>query len=346
MATDRVLPLTFDPRANERANEPEIYLYSRWFYQREDPLRVRFPPYELQGMTPVRYLLEVQKELELAAGVHKVRIANDDHPYVFKEIDRPLYEPSDTDILEQELKNLELVRGSHFIVQLVAVVVSPNPYRTSTTAGDDDFLVLRGFLLEFHPHGTLEDALQSPDPVGAQSLQRWALHIAMGLQELHNLKLTHMDLKPSNIVINAEGDAILIDISGRAITQEWLSPEMRDLFSPCSEDLDTRIRNDFWAFRRLLSLMCSRSSDIQEQELLHSLESIVDPRPHISLCEAISKLQSRCIISTHPSQPRHYRTRRSTCHLEKGQYFANVTWTGNQPGPSRTPSAFWSQPDK
>ncbi|KAK7985514.1 hypothetical protein PG988_003136 [Apiospora saccharicola] len=79
VATGRVLPLTFNLCANKPTNEPEIYPYSRWFYQREDPLWVHFPPYEFQLMNLGRYLPEVQKELEFAAGAHKVRIANDDH---------------------------------------------------------------------------------------------------------------------------------------------------------------------------------------------------------------------------------------------------------------------------
>jgi serine/threonine protein kinase len=46
------------------------------------------------------------------------------------------------------------------------------------------------------------------------------MQIAMGLNELHRHGITHMDLKPSNIVISEQGDTVLIDISGRAITQE------------------------------------------------------------------------------------------------------------------------------
>jgi hypothetical protein len=127
-----------------------IQLCGRWFYMREDPFRVRFPYYNFDGEMPMRTLSEVKKERELAPGVHRAYLVPDDRLCVYKEVDRPLYEPRDTDILEQELQNLKLVRGTKFIVQLVAAVVSSNPYRTAREDNDDDPIVLRGLLVEYY----------------------------------------------------------------------------------------------------------------------------------------------------------------------------------------------------
>lgn len=287
IATTRPLPLEVDLEINDVG----IQLCGRWFYIREDPFRVRFPSYDFDSETPARNLSEVKKEQELAAGVHEARLIPDDRLYVYKEVDRPLYEPRDTDILEQELKNLKLVRGATFVVQLIGVVVSTNPYRTAREDGDDDILVLRGLLLEYHPNGTLEDVLRFSGHDVRQPWRRWAFQIASGLRELHSLGLTHMDLKPSNVVISAKGEAVLIDISGGAITQEWLSPEMRHLFSPCSQDFEARVQNDVWAFGKMLSQMGSVSSEDVEKELLNSVASLTDVSPRITLCDAISKLQ-------------------------------------------------------
>lgn len=50
-----------------------------------------------------------------------------------------------------------------------------------------------------------------------------------------------MDLKPGNIVISAGLNAILIDVSGSGgVTQEWLSPEIRDLPDPLSKNIESR----------------------------------------------------------------------------------------------------------
>jgi hypothetical protein len=51
-------------------------------------------------------------------GVYKVRVMGNEITYVYKEVDRPLYEPKDSELLEQELRNLILLHGIDGIVQL------------------------------------------------------------------------------------------------------------------------------------------------------------------------------------------------------------------------------------
>lgn len=166
VSTIRTLPVT------PHSPDPRDHIFTnRWYYYtREDPWRVRFPPatavispntrrIELSAVTPVR---------ELTPGVHLAKVdddASDDQLHVYKEIDRPGYEARDTPILVRELHNLECLRGSEHIVQLAAAVVSGNPYRTQaatdgTRGAVDDQLVFRGLLLQYYPNGTLSDALR------------------------------------------------------------------------------------------------------------------------------------------------------------------------------------------
>ena len=72
--------------------------------------------------------------------------------------------PRDSDVLEQELRNLERLRDSENVVKLVAAVVSDNPYRTTKATEDDTPDSLQGILLEYHPNGTLRTALQLRKP--------------------------------------------------------------------------------------------------------------------------------------------------------------------------------------
>jgi hypothetical protein len=58
--------------------------------------------------------------------VHLVRVNSVES--VYKEVDRPLYMPRDSEVLELELRNLERMRGSKGIMRLIAAVVSNNPY--------------------------------------------------------------------------------------------------------------------------------------------------------------------------------------------------------------------------
>lgn len=111
------------------------------------------------------YFSGIRKEKQLAAGVYTAYRGQ--LLYVCKEIDR---ERTDTAILVQELHNLSLLNGSKYFVQLVAVVVSSNPYPTAETDGS---LVVRGLLLEYHPNGTLEDALRSVDQSVRRPWRQW-----------------------------------------------------------------------------------------------------------------------------------------------------------------------------
>ena len=57
-----------------------------------------------------------------------------------------------------------------------------------------------------------------------------------------------MDLKAKNIVLSRNMHAILINISGiKGTTRKWLSPEMKSILEPLSQDIEARKQNDIWA---------------------------------------------------------------------------------------------------
>jgi serine/threonine protein kinase len=206
-----------------------------WLCIHEDPFRVRFPVYNGSSTVSTRNLSEIKKIQELGDGVHLVRVDNVE--YVYKEVDRPLYMPRDSEVLELELQNLERMRGSKGIVRLVAAVVSDNPYRTAKAKEDDNPTSLQGILLEYHPNGTLQSALQSPKL--NFPWHRWAVQITRAVDALHQNGIAHMDLKPRNIVLSKDLNAILIDTSGiGGTTRKWLSPEMKHQPNPLAQDID------------------------------------------------------------------------------------------------------------
>src|SRR5947207_2391537 len=63
---------------------------------------------------------------------------------------------------DTEVRNLERMRGSEGVVRLIAAVVSDNPYRTAKAIEGDPPTSFQGILLECHPSGTLQNALESP----------------------------------------------------------------------------------------------------------------------------------------------------------------------------------------
>jgi serine/threonine protein kinase len=182
---------------------------------REDASRIIYPPYIHDHSWPTRWLSDIQTEEGLGGCAFRVHIAKEKTPYIYKTVDRPLYRSGDTAVIQQELRNLKLLRGTSNIVQLFAVVISPNPYQTTTR--DENLNVIRGFLLEYHSGGTLELRLKNMNLVNFP-WRRWPLQIGNGVLALHQESISHMDLKPSNTVIDCDGNAVLIDISGAGVT--------------------------------------------------------------------------------------------------------------------------------
>ncbi|KAJ8124728.1 hypothetical protein O1611_g8913 [Lasiodiplodia mahajangana] len=257
-------------------------------YTQEDPLRVRFPLYRSDGGSPIEELSNITKMQELEAGVHKVRVGDDESLYIYKEIERPLYVPRDSEVLEQELRNLQLFPGTEGIARLVAAVISENPYQT--TNGQDSTTVLRGVLIEYCPNGTLKDALQSPRPQMDERWLVWGLQIAKALAYLHEKGVTHMDLKPANIVINAEWSTIVIDISGiGGVTPEWLSPRLREKADPLSQSLEIRKQNDIWALGKILFTIAKVSKSVDKQ----LLESVAWAAIQVPVCISLDDIIRR-----------------------------------------------------
>ena len=84
--------------------------------------------------------------------------------------------------------------------------------------------------------------------------------------------------------------AILIDVSGVGGTsRDWLSPEMRTLSEPLSEDLNSRIQNDIWALGKIVSVMANAANDKTVQRPLTRLSQLATTElpPRISLQDAL-----------------------------------------------------------
>lgn len=72
----------------------------------KNPSRVRFPVYKSsRSCVPTKDLSLIKKMKEFNMGVYLVHV--DSEEYVYKEIDRPLYMPKDSEVLESELRYLE-----------------------------------------------------------------------------------------------------------------------------------------------------------------------------------------------------------------------------------------------
>ncbi|KAI1987788.1 hypothetical protein LOZ53_004156 [Ophidiomyces ophidiicola] len=290
-----MLPLKSDLNTLPTSGNRFAEIASKLSYKiREDPLRVTYPHLEELSVS-TRWISDIQTKREIQHAVpwiSQVQLKNDKNWYIYKEIDGPFHSPRDSVVLQQELQNLKLFRGISSVVQLVAVVISKNPYLTA----DQDYSpsVMRGILLDYHSGGTLEQALMETDGRN-RPWCRWALQIAEALNQLHLSNITHMDLKPSNIVIDHQGNAVLIDISGiGGVTHGWLAPEMQEALDPLSLSFETRRKNDVWAYGQLISAMAEFNDNKREEKLMESVAAAAtakNPGLRLDLSCIIAKLK-------------------------------------------------------
>ncbi|KAJ6784636.1 hypothetical protein PWT90_04492 [Aphanocladium album] len=91
------------------------------------------------------------------------------------------------------------------------------PFRTSRLAGlvvwDDDEGSLMGLLMDFIPGRTLTAELSAGD-ASLDSRRKWFAQMESTMMQLHAADIIWGDVKPDNVMINDEGDAVLVDFGG------------------------------------------------------------------------------------------------------------------------------------
>lgn len=173
-------------------------------------------------------------------------------------------------------------------------MVFPNPYATDAQNSNPQ-MVIGGILLEYHSGGTLKHVLNERlGQIQEFNWKQWAFQIGNALDAMHRMKKTHMDLKPSNVVLDDRGDAILIDISGiGGVTYEWLSPEIKNEINPFDLPFQTRRWNDTWAYGALLKELASQ---VEHDSFWQTLDLVAgnltkDIQTRWTLSDAISHLK-------------------------------------------------------
>ncbi|KAF6842963.1 hypothetical protein CMUS01_02541 [Colletotrichum musicola] len=259
--------LVHDPLPDDYpfATEPD----GLWVGTREDPARFRYPTY-------------------IGTGTRQIDLSD-----VRQRFEWSLYIAYDSAALEKELRVLEQVGGRGNIVRLIAAVVSRNPYSTAADHQQDAAPVLRGILVEHHPGGTLAEVLLSAK-VDAP-WQRWGAQLCTAVDTLNQHNVTHMDVKPSNVVLDKDENLVLIDVGGAGgVTREWLSPPMLQLLEPLSTSFQVRKENDIWAVGKVLSKMAeAQEQGGKQQQLLRSAaEEAMDDPARASLSRMAANLWS------------------------------------------------------
>ncbi|KAJ5930556.1 hypothetical protein N7466_006049 [Penicillium verhagenii] len=279
--------LCLDPKVS---NPPPSLIGNMRYLIREDPMRVRYPPAtQFPSLRPIRSA-DLIKEVRMTPGVFRVRHKFENKQYVLKEVKVPGYIPQDTNIILQELANLEQFKGTRGIAQPAGISVFTSPYATCSEIRQP--MVINGILVEFYRGGTLAHVLRERS-FAHLPWQNWALQIGISLDNFHRAGKTHMDLKTANIVLGECGNAIIIDISGiGGTTHGWQAPETAYELSPLGLPFEARRLNDFWAFGKVVQAIASSIEDCPFKRTLDRVSGHLmdDVATRWSLSEALPQL--------------------------------------------------------
>lgn len=155
---------------------------------------------------------EIDFDSHMSGFVYKVRVNGE--TLIKKEIPGP----DTVDEFLYEINALNRLRHSHNVIQFYGVIV------------DDNDEYVKGLLISYADQGALIDVLFDHDhSLPWMRREKWARQIVEGLSEIHEAGFVQGDFTLSNIVIDDNDDAKIIDINRRGCPVGWEPPEATPL---------------------------------------------------------------------------------------------------------------------
>ncbi|MCJ1262264.1 hypothetical protein MMC22_002134 [Lobaria immixta] len=192
-----------------------------------------------------------------------------------------------------------------------------------------------GWLLPYHKKGNLDcyaRELRSRNLLSARLLYKWALQIVRGLQFLLNIGTWHGDIKPDNVVISDDEDAILIDFTRSFCTFATASPEIRDYWEytpgdcigiPSHWSLDAIEQSEVYSIGRTLYLV-GEGFDMGEIYktvgwINADYDSKVNFGPHSQTPQHLQVIVLRCVDQQPSRRPSLSQLQDSLVQLQMGE---------------------------
>ncbi|KAI0840825.1 hypothetical protein F5Y06DRAFT_294095 [Hypoxylon sp. FL0890] len=151
----------------------------------------------------------------MSGFVYKVRVSG--QTLIKKEIPGP----DTVDEFLYEVNALNSLRFSRNVIEFYGVVV------------DDEEEIVKGLLINYAEKGALIDVIYDSQEEGRDLpwplREKWARQIVQGLSDVHEAGFVQGDLTLSNIVIDYENNAKIIDINRRGCPVGWEPPEATPL---------------------------------------------------------------------------------------------------------------------
>ena len=92
--------------------------------------------------------------------------------------------------------------------QMIAGMEHPHIIRVTDVFEENDTAY---YVMDYLPGGSLVDQVKRNGPLSEDKAEKYIRQVADALNYIHSQNTVHLDVKPSNILLNAKGEAILID---------------------------------------------------------------------------------------------------------------------------------------
>jgi len=196
----------------------------------------------------------------ISGFVYKVSVNN--RTFIKKEIPGP-------DAVEEflyEINALVSLQQSKSVIRFEGVIV------------DEQNELIKGLLISYAEQGALVDMIYDFKPTGQlywERRERWARQIIEGLSEIHEAGFVQGDFTLSNIVIDNDDNAKIIDINRRGCPVGWEPPELAKLIESGQRiSIYIGVKSDLYQLGMVLWALAEQQDEPERQPrpLVRSLD--------------------------------------------------------------------------
>tara|TARA_R110002003_G_scaffold197_9_gene15396 strand:- start:177 stop:3518 length:3342 start_codon:yes stop_codon:yes gene_type:complete len=188
----------------------------------------------------------------ISGFVYKVAVNN--KPYIKKEIPGP-------DAVEEflyEINALCSLQDSKSVIKFEGIIV------------DETNELIKGLLISYADQGALVDMIYDFKPTGQlhwERRARWARQIVEGLSEIHEAGYVQGDFTLSNIVIDKDDNAKIIDINRRGCPVGWEPPELAKLIESGQRiSIYIGVKSDLYQLGMVLWALAEQQDEPERQD--------------------------------------------------------------------------------
>lgn len=193
---------------------------------------------------------EIDFDSHISGFVYKVGVEG--RTYIKKEIPGP----DAVDEFLYEINALCTLQDSKSVIQFEGVIV------------DETGQLIKGLLISYAKEGALVDMIYDfKNQLSWERREKWARQIVEGLSEIHEAGFVQGDFTLSNIVIEGNDDAKIIDINRRGCPVGWEPPELAKLIESGQRiSIYIGLKSDLFQLGMVLWALAEQQDEPERQE--------------------------------------------------------------------------------